>query len=426
MKDYPFIIPLTFGFLLQFFTSILPQTGWRALNSGTNNNLRAIYPLNYQTIFVAGDGARVLASNDSGMSWQDISPTVSPVNLNDIVFFDSLSGLVVGDFGTLYRTTDGGTNWSTVTSGISDNLLSVSFADSNGICGARSQSIIISSNLGETWTVVQSGFLGGGFWGTYMLSPDLGFLLGENSIFQPLLGRTVDGGANWNYVPFYINNNEGRGYDIIFTDIQRGYAACRVWDGRGAISRTTDGGANWNSTFFNSPLYGIDFPVSNTSLVGYAVGEAGTILKTTDAGNSWHLQNSNTPNALNDIAFIDFDYGFAVGNNGTILKTETGGDPPVHMASPNQFVSYRVELMDNFPNPFNSTTTIRWQLPVNSFVRLEIYNPRGQIVATLVHQMLSAGSHSVKFDASALASGIYIYRLEAGVHTKMKKMILLK
>jgi photosystem II stability/assembly factor-like uncharacterized protein len=360
------------------------------------------------------------------MSWQDISPTLSPVNLNDIVFFDSLSGLVVGDFGTIYRTTDGGTNWSTVTSGISDNLLSVSFADRNGICGARSQSIIISGDLGETWTVAQSGFLGGGFWGAYMLSPDLGFLLGENSIFQPLLGRTADGGGNWNYVPFYINNNEGRGYNIIFTDIQRGYAACRVWDGRGAISRTTDGGTNWNSTFFNNPLYGINFPVSNTSLVGYAVGEAGTVLKTTDAGNSWQLQTSDTPNALNDIAFIDFDYGFAVGNNGTILKTETGGDPPVHMASPNQFVSSRVELMDNFPNPFNSTTIIRWQLPVNSYVRLEIYNPTGQIVASLVHQRLSAGPHSVKFDASALASGVYIYRMEAGAHIEMKKMILLR
>ena len=129
MKDYPFLIPLTFGFLLLSLTLALPQAGWITLNSGTNYNLRAIYPLNYRTIFVTGDGSRVLTSNDSGMTWQDISPTLTPVNLNDIVFFDSLSGLVVGDAGTIYRTTDGGTNWSTVTSGIGDNLLSVSFAD---------------------------------------------------------------------------------------------------------------------------------------------------------------------------------------------------------------------------------------------------------------------------------------------------------
>jgi photosystem II stability/assembly factor-like uncharacterized protein len=426
MKSYHFLIPFILGIILLLSWSSLAQTGWMTLNSGTNYNLRAVFPLNYEIVFVTGDGARVLTSTDGGNNWLDISPVFSSVNLNDIVFFDSLSGLVVGDAGTIYRTTDGGANWSPVTSGIGDNLLSVSFADSNGICGALSQSILYSTDLGESWMVAQSGFFGGGLWGAYMLSPNLGYLLGDNSIFQPLLGMTTDGGANWNFVPFYLNNNEGRGYDVIFTDIQRGYAACRVWDGRGAVASTSDGGSTWNSTFFANPLYGIDFPISNASLVGYALGDDGTIIKTTNAGNTWQSQNSGTLHTLNDMSFLDLDYGFAVGDGGTILKTETGGEPSVRLLEPDNMAPTEVKLLGNYPNPFNPVTTISWQLPVSSPVNLEIFNLRGQRVASLIRQRLPTGPHSIEFDATGLASGVYFYQLEVGAFKEVKKMILVR
>ena len=426
MKIYDCIIPVFFVILLMESQRSPAQTGWTSLNSGTTYNLRAVCMLNYQTIFVTGDGARVLTSTDGGSSWMDISPAFSSINLNDIVFFNNLSGLIVGDAGTIYRTTNGGADWSPVTSGIGDNLLSVSFADSSGICGALSQSILYSSNRGESWIVAQTGFLGGGFWGAYLLSPNLGYLLGENSIFQPLLGITVDGGANWNFVPFYINNNEGRGYDVIFTDIQRGYAACRVWDGRGAVAHTSDGGYTWNSTFFANPLYGIDFPISNASLVGYAVGDNGTIIKTSSAGNVWESQNSGTFHKLNDVSFLDLDYGFVVGDGGTILKTETGGEPPVSILAPEKRGPAEVKLLENYPNPFNPRTIISWHLPVSSHVNLEIYNLRGQRVAFLIHQRLPAGPHSIEFDASGLASGIYFYQLEVGAFKEVQKMILVR
>ena len=84
------------------------------------------------------------------------------------------------------------------------------------------------------------------------------------------------------------------------------------------------------------------------------------------------------------------------------------------------------DLMQNYPNPFNPTTTIKYQIPANSFVTLKIYNILGQEVATLVNEMEITGSYSVLFNADNLASGIYIYRLQAGTMVKMKKMILLK
>ena len=117
-KLYIFII---FVFLLLNNRVVTPQSGWNSLYSGTSYNLRAVYSLNYQTVFVTGDGARVLKTTDGGTSWQDISPAFSSVNLNDVVFFDSLEGLVVGDAGTIYRTTDSGSSWSPITAGIGEN-----------------------------------------------------------------------------------------------------------------------------------------------------------------------------------------------------------------------------------------------------------------------------------------------------------------
>ena len=83
-------------------------------------------------------------------------------------------------------------------------------------------------------------------------------------------------------------------------------------------------------------------------------------------------------------------------------------------------------LFSNYPNPFNPTTTISWQLVVSSPVKLTIYNLRGQKVATLIDQRQAAGFHKLTFDASELASGVYFYRLKAGKHVACRKMVLLK
>lgn len=83
-------------------------------------------------------------------------------------------------------------------------------------------------------------------------------------------------------------------------------------------------------------------------------------------------------------------------------------------------------LSKNYPNPFNPTTQITYQLPTSEFVTLEVFNMAGQKVATLVDQQQSKGSYQVQFDASALSSGIYIYSLRAGNFIQTNKMVLLK
>lgn len=83
-------------------------------------------------------------------------------------------------------------------------------------------------------------------------------------------------------------------------------------------------------------------------------------------------------------------------------------------------------LEQNYPNPFNPATTISFSLPEASDVTLEVYTIQGRRVATLVDSKVEAGMHSVQFDATALASGIYLYRMTAGDITFTQKMSLIK
>lgn len=83
-------------------------------------------------------------------------------------------------------------------------------------------------------------------------------------------------------------------------------------------------------------------------------------------------------------------------------------------------------LHQNYPNPFNPATTIRFDLPVDSEVRLTVYDAVGREVITLVDGRRSAGAHAVVFDASQLPSGLYVYRLRTSSFTRTQKMMLVK
>ncbi|MCD6249141.1 MAG: T9SS type A sorting domain-containing protein [candidate division Zixibacteria bacterium] len=84
------------------------------------------------------------------------------------------------------------------------------------------------------------------------------------------------------------------------------------------------------------------------------------------------------------------------------------------------------ELLQNYPNPFNPSTEIAFGLPNACQVELSIYNIAGQLVETLVAERMEAGWHSVTWDGAGFASGIYLYRIQAGDYTESQKMILLK
>ncbi|MFA6542356.1 MAG: T9SS type A sorting domain-containing protein [Bacteroidota bacterium] len=109
----------------------------------------------------------------------------------------------------------------------------------------------------------------------------------------------------------------------------------------------------------------------------------------------------------------------AVGQTWSSLVTDVKRNTP-------ELLPEKFSLEQNFPNPFNPTTMINYQLPMNSFVTLKVYDMIGREIAALVDAEQSAGTYSVAFDGSGLSSGLYFYSLQTKNFTVTKKMLLLK
>jgi hypothetical protein len=111
---------------------------------------------------------------------------------------------------------------------------------------------------------------------------------------------------------------------------------------------------------------------------------------------------------------------------GPVVEQAIWSDVPIGIHSTSVEVPVEYALMQNFPNPFNPTTNIRFDLPTSGFVTLKVYNMLGKEVAVLLEKNLQAARYMVDFNASELPSGIYFYKLQAGDYTSIKKMTLIK
>ncbi|MGE5499026.1 MAG: T9SS type A sorting domain-containing protein, partial [Syntrophothermus sp.] len=141
--------------------------------------------------------------------------------------------------------------------------------------------------------------------------------------------------------------------------------------------------------------------------------------------NNWIKQVSGTQRTLMGVSFTDINTGTVVGSYGVILRTTNGGvtfiNETKNTTRPGEFI-----LLQNFPNPFNPTTTISYSIPKHSYVELKICDVLGREVSTLVNDQKHAGEHKVQFDGSSLPSGVYIYTIQAGSYRDSKKLLLLK
>jgi hypothetical protein len=193
----------------------------------------------------------------------------------------------------------------------------------------------------------------------------------------------------------------------------------------GTILRTTNGGNNWagQSSDVSFGLLGVFFTDANH---GTVVGTNGTILNTTNGGVDWVSELRPTYSTLTHAYFVDPGNGFIVGSSGTILSlgdgtTSVHDDQAGNDSAPTQFV-----LEQNYPNPFNPATTFRFSLPERTDVELAIYDLNGQLVIRLVNEPLPAGFHEVRWDAHGLASGVYFARLSSEGFTRTHRVTLLK
>jgi hypothetical protein len=151
-------------------------------------------------------------------------------------------------------------------------------------------------------------------------------------------------------------------------------------------------GINGNTTYFE------DLTINNASGAGPGIAE-------------YRLRANDNPNYSPYTSSLGIRYG-------TSAEKMIGGN--------NRLTSNSYNLSQNYPNPFNPSTEINYQLPSNGNVKLKVYNMMGQEVMTLVNGFKEKGMYSVTFNAGNLASGLYIYKLEAGNFTQVKKMLLTK
>ncbi|MBI4534947.1 MAG: T9SS type A sorting domain-containing protein, partial [Ignavibacteriae bacterium] len=126
----------------------------------------------------------------------------------------------------------------------------------------------------------------------------------------------------------------------------------------------------------------------------------------------------NTPHYF---AVFAIDSGGLYSAPRTLIAIRTSTGVAEGSSIPTEFA-----LFQNYPNPFNPSTTIEFWLPKESNTTLEIYNLLGQKIATLVNEVRAPGTYKERFDASGLASGVYLYRLRAGEFVQTRKLLLLR
>jgi len=100
--------------------------------------------------------------------------------------------------------------------------------------------------------------------------------------------------------------------------------------------------------------------------------------------------------------------------------------PQVKIDSNLENIANNFKLNQNYPNPFNSQTKIKYSIPLEDKVKLQVYDIQGKLVKTLVNENQGAGEYTIPLDASALSSGIYFYRIQTSKGSQTKKMSVLK
>ncbi len=202
------------------------------------------------------------------------------------------------------------------------------------------------------------------------------------------------------------------------------------------IFKTTNRGVTWTNITGNltpgMDITGVIPHPTNSNMV--FAGSTTGMWKTTNNGANWYRWINGMPNMLEiqSIAFVDSTiagkFYIAAGSYGRSIwvREANGDDPLTGNNSNNNNIPKQYLLAQNFPNPFNPATTIAYDIPKASIVKMTIYDVRGKEMQVLVNENKTAGSYRVSWDASKFSSGVYFYKIEAGEFIETKKMMLVK
>jgi hypothetical protein len=148
------------------------------------------------------------------------------------------------------------------------------------------------------------------------------------------------------------------------------------------------------------------------------VSNCDELLKNANTQLGKALHEYDKGNYVNTFNHLTNAWKHAQNMMGANLRKETAGS--------NNSLPTEYGLDQNYPNPFNPTTKINYQLPEKNHATLRIYDILGNLVTTLVDQVLDSGYYTVTWNASRLASGVYFYTFRSGSYVSTKKLMLLK
>ena len=253
---------------------------------------------------------KVYKTTDGGNSWQ--SNFITPRSMHDIYFLDTSKGFLVGGFGEIYMSTNGGVDWKLINSPTSEFLYKVKFKNPlEGFILGRFGTLLHTTDGGYNWTNKSIGQ--NTWWDIDFIDENKGIIVGNR--FRILV--TFDGGNSWLEKTF----------SSVWALTACNYldeTKCIVFGEKGNIYKSSDSGNNWESK-----VLGDRNDISDLTFIkkiGFAVGKYGTILKTTNKGISWNKLNQFTNEHLNSVCFIDSLNGWIVGSNSLILRTFNGGE----------------------------------------------------------------------------------------------------
>ena len=301
-----------------------------------------------------------------------------------------------GDAGTIVATTNG-MAWTAQTSGTTANLYGIAFQELAGgpvIVVGEGGIILRTVDAGTTWTPIASGTTA-----TLRHVTDFGFVIvGDGGTTATLYGT-----------PMFAAR------DFVVGD-------------QGLVLHGTNNGSLWSSqsTGTRATLRELELSTNNTSRI-YCVGDGGMVLKTTDAGLTWGRQESGTFANLHAVFFyLNDQNGWAVGEAGTILRTSDSGGPILPtdvdgltdpVASP-----FRVYVR---ANPFHDRTALVLENTRGGSLQVDVFDAAGRSVQTWSGRAL-AGIAEIPIELGRHVSGIYIYRLRTDTLQRSGKLILAK
>jgi photosystem II stability/assembly factor-like uncharacterized protein len=378
-------------------------------------------------LFAGTNDGRMFRSSDNGNSWNRVSSGLPNSFIHCLVL--SGANLFVGGNDGVFLSTNNGTNWTKVSTGLPLGVKAAaisaegkvlfagtpSASNTNGIDG-----VYRSTDNGGSWARTSSGLTNTHIHCFASIGTSLFVGTGGGGVF-----RSTNDGESWTAVNAGLVDSFGIG--VVASLVVSG---SNLYAGRfGGVFLSSDNGETWSAANSGLPTeyqpdYAHCLAISGANLFAAISGSQGVFLSS-NGGSTWIEANLGLTNLAVVCLAVCGSNMFAGTYNGGVwrrpLAEMVTAVEPIAGQPPHEFV-----LDQNYPNPFNPSTTIKYELPKSSEVRLSVYDLLGREVSVLVNEKREAGVHEVKCDGANLASGVYFYRLQAGDFVQSKKLIIVK